>query len=130
MADAVDVCANCGNEFQKYNKTYKRQGLSQKLRGSDTTPVDVLSATFGIQLEVTPKRTAFLCKDCASVTLRLAKSTKVSAEAKKELRGACRDGGYLKRKLDFQTPKKTKARRVVSTPTRKTSIVLETPKVN
>ena len=80
MADAVDVCANCGNEFQKYNKTYKRQGLSQKLRGSDTTPVDVLSATFGIQLEVTPKRTAFLCKDCASVTLRLAKSTKVSAE--------------------------------------------------
>ena len=58
MADAVDVCANCGNEFQKYNKTYKRQGLSQKLRGSDTTPVDVLSATFGIQLEVTPKRTA------------------------------------------------------------------------
>ena len=127
-----DGCANCGAEFVIRNKSYKRHALNQKLRGSDLTPIEVLSDTFGKELTITPKRkSVYLCQDCASATTRLATSTKPSEEAKKELRRASsRASGdsYLKRKLDFSTstPRKSKVRKiVVSTPVKKRTVTVE-----
>ena len=121
-----DLCVNCGATFATKSKGYKRQGLCH----TDSKPVDVLSANLGVQLDLTPKRSAFFCEDCVRTMIKLASLQKKAEEAKGHLRDASHSTSYLKRKLDFsRTPRKTKVRKLVSTPSKMVTIVMENPRV-
>lgn len=134
MASSEDTCVNCGSEFKSRSGGYRRQSLTSKLRGTDLTPLDVLSESFECDLAVTPNKHRFLCHACASVTAKVEVGRQKSISAKQEFKSASKEG-YLKRKLDFTSPTTTPRRpskrcNVLSTPVKKTTFVMHSPQVN
>ena len=123
-------CVNCDTHFDTRDRGYRRHSLSSKVRGGEATCVEVLSESFGVSLSLTPKRSAYLCQSCTAATNTLATSQRKSAEAREQLRTSARDGTYLKRKLQLSSPGATPKRpRVISTPVKRSTLVVEAPKV-
>ena len=130
-AGTMDACANCGSQFERKGGGYRRQSLTTKLRGSESTPLDVLCEAFGADVTLTPKSQRFLCHICANAASSAAVSRKKSRTAEALLKSASKDGTYLKRKLDFNTPTKPHKRQrgVLSTPVKRTTCVVKNVKV-